>query len=37
MRKLWRINSHDDDNEENNDVKDDNVGLETSLGTVNDK
>jgi hypothetical protein len=37
MRKLQRIPGHDNDNEEGNGVKDDSVGLETSLGTVKDK
>jgi hypothetical protein len=37
MRKAWHIKGHDDDKEEDNDVNNDSVGLETSLGTVKDK
>jgi hypothetical protein len=37
MRKVWRIKGHDDDNEEDDDVNNDSMGLETSLGTVKDK
>ncbi len=34
---MWQIKGHNNDNNEDNDVNDDNVGLETSLGTVKDK
>jgi hypothetical protein len=37
MKQVWHIKGHDDDNEEDNDVNKDSVGLETSLGTVKDK
>jgi hypothetical protein len=37
MRKAWCIKGHDNDNEEDNDVDNNSVGLETSLGTVKDK
>ncbi len=37
MRKAWRIKGHDNDDKEDNDVNNDSVGLETSLGTVKDK
>jgi hypothetical protein len=37
MRKAWRIKGHNNDNKEDNDVDNDSVGLETSLGTVKDK
>jgi hypothetical protein len=37
MRKAWHIKGHDNDNKEDNDVDNDSVGLETSLGTVKDK
>ncbi len=37
MRKAWRIKGHNDDNEEDNDINNNSVGLETSLGTVKDK
>jgi hypothetical protein len=37
MRKAWCIKGHDSDDEEDNDVDNDSVGLETSLGTVKDK
>jgi hypothetical protein len=34
MRKLWWITSHDNDDEEDNGIEDDSMGLETSLGTA---
>ncbi len=37
MRKLWHIKGHNNDNKEDNGVNNDSMGLETSLGTVNDK
>jgi hypothetical protein len=37
MRKLWWIKGHNDEDKEEDDVKDDIVGLKTSLGTVKDK
>ncbi len=37
MRKAWRIKGHNNDEEEDNDVNNDSLGLETSLGTVKDK
>jgi hypothetical protein len=37
MKKVWRIKGHDDDNEEEDDIDNDSMGLETSLGTVKDK
>ncbi len=37
MTKAWRIKGHNNDNEEDNDVDDNNMGLEISLGTVKDK
>jgi hypothetical protein len=37
MRKGWHIKGHDNDNEEDNHIDNDSVGLETSLGTVKDK
>jgi hypothetical protein len=37
MKQAWRIKGCDDDNEEDIDIDDDSVGLETSLGTVKDK
>ncbi len=37
MKQAWRIKGHDNDNEEDNDVDNGSVGLETSLGTVKDK
>ncbi len=37
MRKSWWIKGHDDGNKEDGDIKDDSVGLKTSLGTVKDK
>ncbi len=37
MRKAWHIKGHNDDKEEDNDVGNDSVGLETALGTVTDK
>ncbi len=37
MKQAWCINGHNNDNEEDNDVNNNSVGLETSLGTVKDK
>jgi hypothetical protein len=37
MKQVWRIKGHTDDNEEDNDVNDDSMGLDTSLSTVKDK
>ncbi len=37
MKQAWRIKGHNNDNEEVNDVDNNSVGLETSLGTVKDK
>ncbi len=37
MRKSWQIKGHNNDNKEDNDIEDDSVGLETSLGIVKDK
>jgi hypothetical protein len=37
MKQAWSIKGHDDDDEEDNDVDNDSVGLETSLGTDKDK
>ncbi len=38
LRKVWRIKGHDNDNEEfDDDININSVGLETSLGTVKDK
>jgi hypothetical protein len=37
MRKAWPFKGCDNDNEEDDDVDNDSVGLETSLGTVKDK
>jgi hypothetical protein len=37
MRNVWCIKGHDYDNEDDNDVDNDRVGLETSLGTVKDR
>ncbi len=37
MTKAWHIKDHDDDNKEDDDINDDSMGLETSLGTVKDK
>ena len=37
MRKAWCIKGHNDDDKEDNDVNNDSMGLETSLGTVEDK
>jgi hypothetical protein len=37
MRKAWHIKGHNDDDKEDNDVNNDSMGLETSLGTVKDK
>jgi hypothetical protein len=37
MKQAWRIKGHNEDDEEVNDVNNDSVGLETSLGTVKDK
>jgi hypothetical protein len=37
MRKAWRIKGHNDDNEEDNDIDNNSVELDTSLGTVKDK
>jgi hypothetical protein len=37
MKQVWRIKGHNDDNKEDNNVNNDIVGLETSLGTVKDK
>ncbi len=37
MRQVWRIKGHDNDNEEDNDINNNSVGLETLLGTVKDK
>jgi hypothetical protein len=36
MRKVWRINGNDNNNETDDDVNNDIMGLETSLGTVKD-
>jgi hypothetical protein len=36
-RKAWRIKGHDNDNKEDDDIDNDGMGLETSLGTVTDK
>jgi hypothetical protein len=37
MRKAWHIKGHNDDNKEDNDIHNDSVGLEISLGAVKDK
>jgi hypothetical protein len=37
MRKAWCIKGHDNDDEEDDDINNDSMGLETSLGTVKDK
>jgi hypothetical protein len=37
MKQVWRIKGHNKDDEEVNDVEDNSMGLETSLGTVKDK
>ncbi len=37
MKQAWCIKGHDKDNEEVDDVNNNSVGLETSLGTVKDK
>jgi hypothetical protein len=37
MKKVWCIKGHDNDDKEDNDVDNNSVGLETSLGTVKDK
>ncbi len=37
MRKAWHIKGHNKDDEEDDDVDNDSMGLETSLGTVKDK
>jgi hypothetical protein len=37
MRNVWRVKGLDDDGKEDEDVNNDSVGLETSLGTVRDK
>jgi hypothetical protein len=37
MRKVWHIKGHNNDDEEDNNVGSNSVGLETSLGTVKDK
>jgi hypothetical protein len=37
MRKVWHIKGYDNDNEEDNGIDNDSMGLETSLGTVKDK
>jgi hypothetical protein len=37
MKQAWCIKGHINDNEEDNDVNNDSVGLETSLGTVKNK
>jgi hypothetical protein len=37
MRKAWCIKGNDNDNKEDNDINNDSVGLETSLGTVKDR
>jgi hypothetical protein len=37
MRKVWCIKGSDNDDKEDNDINNDSVGLETSLGTVKDK
>jgi hypothetical protein len=37
MRQAWHIKGPNNDNEEDNDVDRNSVGLETSLGTVKDK
>ena len=37
MKQAWCIEGHTDDDEEDNDVNDDSMGLDTSLSTVKDK
>jgi hypothetical protein len=37
MRKVWCVKGHNDDNVEDDDVNNDSVGLEISLGTVKEK
>jgi hypothetical protein len=37
MKQAWRMKGHNEDNEEVNDVDNNSMGLETSLGTVKDK
>jgi hypothetical protein len=37
MKQVWRIKGHNEEDEEVNDVNDNSLGLETSLGTVKDK
>ena len=37
MRKLWCIKGYDDDDKEDDDIDNDSMGLETSLGTVKEK
>jgi hypothetical protein len=37
MRKAWHIKGQGNNNEEDNDIDNDSVGLKTSLGTVKDK
>ncbi len=37
MKQAWRIKGHNNDNEEDNDVNNNSMGLETLLGTVKDK
>ncbi len=37
MRKSWRIKGHNNDDDKDDDIKDDSVGLEISLGTVKGK
>ncbi len=37
MRKAWRIKGHNNNDKEDNDVNNDSMGLEFSLGTVKDK
>jgi hypothetical protein len=36
-RKAWHIKGHNNDDKEDDDANNDSMGLETSLGTVNDK
>jgi hypothetical protein len=37
MKKVWRVKGHDNDDVEDNDVDNNSMRLETSLGTVKDK
>jgi hypothetical protein len=37
MKQVWCIKGHNNDNEDDNDINDNSMGLETSQGTVKDK